>query len=135
MKQSTQCAKTAIQVLYSNFSGNKATQYGVEKEPLALVDVQERCNIKVTPAGLFIDEDKPYLAATPDGLIGEDGLVEIKCAYSLEKMSPAEGIASGRIKYCMMKNGHLILKKNHDYMYQIQGQLYITRRKFCNFAL
>ncbi|KAG8239360.1 hypothetical protein J437_LFUL018853 [Ladona fulva] len=100
-------------------SGNKATHYGVEKELLALVDVQERCNIKVTPAGLFIDEDKPYLAATPDGLIGEDGVVEIKRPYSLEKMSPAEGIASGRIKYCMMKDGHLILKKNHDYMYQI----------------
>ncbi|KAG8227302.1 hypothetical protein J437_LFUL004851 [Ladona fulva] len=60
--------------------------------------------LRVTPAGLFIDEDKPYLAATPDGLIGEDGVVEIKCPYSLEKMSPAEGIASGRIKYCIMKD-------------------------------
>ncbi|KAG8233224.1 hypothetical protein J437_LFUL012429 [Ladona fulva] len=95
----------------------------------------QESNIKVTPAGLFIDEDKPYLAATPDGLIGEDGVVEIKCPYSLEKMSPAEGIASGRIEYCIMKDGHLILKKNHDYMYQIQGQLHITRRKFCIFAL
>ncbi|KAG8231085.1 hypothetical protein J437_LFUL011053 [Ladona fulva] len=55
MKQSTPCAKKVIQVLYSNFSGNKATQYGVEKEPLALVDVQERCNIKVTPAGVKME--------------------------------------------------------------------------------
>ncbi|KAG8233446.1 hypothetical protein J437_LFUL010557 [Ladona fulva] len=110
MKQSTSCAKKVIQVLSSNFS---ATQYGVEKEPLALV--QERCNMKVTPTGLFIDEDKPYLAATPDGLVGEHGLVEIKCSYSVVKMSPAEGIASGRDKYC--------------------GQLHITRRKFYIFAL
>ncbi|KAG8239235.1 hypothetical protein J437_LFUL012559 [Ladona fulva] len=53
-------------------------------------------------------------------------------------MSPAEGIASGRIKYCMMKDGHLILKNSgliHDYTYQIQGQLHITRRKFCISAL
>ncbi|KAG8238152.1 hypothetical protein J437_LFUL017265 [Ladona fulva] len=91
--------------------------------------------MKVTPAGLFIDDVKPYLAATPDGLVGEDGLVEIKCPYFFEKMSPADGIASGRIKYCMMKDGHLILKKNHDYIYQTQGQLHITRRKFCIFAL
>ncbi|GFV45497.1 yqaJ domain-containing protein [Trichonephila clavipes] len=36
---------------------------------------------EVKICGLFVDKDKPFLCASPDGLVG-DGLIEIKCPYS-----------------------------------------------------
>ena len=36
----------------------------------------------VEPFGLFIDSTYSYLAATPDGLIGTNAVVEVKCFYT-----------------------------------------------------
>ncbi|GFV27600.1 hypothetical protein TNCV_2522851 [Trichonephila clavipes] len=37
---------------------------------------------EVKICGLFVDKDKPFLCASPDGLVGDDGLIENKCPYS-----------------------------------------------------
>ena len=73
---------------------------------------------KILLCGLFIDKEKPYLCTTPDGLIDDDGIVEVKCPYSAREMSPEEGI-----------------RKKHQYYFQVQGQLHITKRKYCIFFL
>ncbi|GBP79799.1 hypothetical protein EVAR_56855_1 [Eumeta japonica] len=46
--------------------------------------VQERVNIE--PCGIFIDEELPFIGASPDGLIGSDTCVEIKCPVVAYKM-------------------------------------------------
>ena len=33
----------------------------------------------VEPCGLFVDTNKPFLAASPDGVVGRDAVVEVKC--------------------------------------------------------
>ena len=30
---------------------------------------------------MFIDPEHPFLPTSPDGLVGEDGLVEVKCPH------------------------------------------------------
>ena len=45
-------------------------------------------NCKVLPAGLFVDFNLPFLAATSDSLIGNDAIIEIKCPYSAKDFSP-----------------------------------------------
>ncbi|KAJ8872464.1 hypothetical protein PR048_026069 [Dryococelus australis] len=40
-------------------------------------------NVKVEPCGLIVKKEMPYLGASPDGLIGNDGLVEVKCLPSV----------------------------------------------------
>jgi hypothetical protein len=35
--------------------------------------------VNIEPSGLMVDIEKFYLAASPDGLIRDDELVEIKC--------------------------------------------------------
>ncbi|KAF0701150.1 Exonuclease, partial [Aphis craccivora] len=40
--------------------------------------------------GIFVDSENPYLGATPDGLIGSDGIVEVKCPSSAEHLTPEE---------------------------------------------
>jgi len=42
--------------------------------------------------GYNLDEFNFFIRATPDGLIDEDGLVEIKCPHSAADLTPEEGI-------------------------------------------
>lgn len=61
------------------------------------------------------DRDKLF-GCSPDGLVDKDGLVEIKC--------PSSAI---HVKY-LLEN-----KLPTEYIQQIQGQLFITGRKWCDF--
>nr|CAD7205099.1 unnamed protein product [Timema douglasi] len=46
----------------------------------------------------FLHRDIPYLGASPDGLIGEDGIVEVKCPFSAAEITPEEVVLAGKIK-------------------------------------
>lgn len=70
---------------------------------------------KVHNGGFFIYND--WVGASPDGLIGKDGLIEIKCPKF-----------STQIGYLLKKE----LPK--DYFYQVHGQLLVTDRQWCDFV-
>lgn len=53
--------------------------HGIENEKQALLQLQRQENVDILPCGLFIDPIHPFIGATPDGLIGDDTIVEIKC--------------------------------------------------------
>lgn len=91
--------------------------------------------IKIQPAGLFVDVELQFLAASPDGLIDTDALIEVKCPSTISMMTPNEAIENGTLKWAYMKNGELYLKQNHNYFYQIQGQLHITQRLYAYFLI
>jgi putative phage-type endonuclease len=63
------------------FTGNQATAYGQFHEAGAIVDFEMATGKKVKPSQFYKYGD--WLGATPDGEIGEDGLIEVKCPYSL----------------------------------------------------
>jgi len=56
-----------------------------------------------------------YLAASPDGLIGNDEIVEIKCPQSIKDYTPEEAVNNKKLKYMIYNNEKLILKKNNCY--------------------
>lgn len=62
------------------FKGNALTQYGIDHE-LDAITAYERLRGVLTHGyqSSFVHPDYPWLAATPDALVGEDGLVEAKC--------------------------------------------------------
>jgi hypothetical protein len=100
----------------SEFKGNVATNYGTHNEPIALADYELKYNTKIELTGFHTFED--WLGASPDGLIGDDGLIEIKCPYSLRDKTPVEFKS---IDY-----------QTH-YWLQIQIQLLVTGREWCHF--
>nr|CAD7418951.1 unnamed protein product [Timema cristinae] len=60
--------------------------------------LQLQINIDVTNCGLFVDKDQPFLAASPNGLVGDNEIVEIKCPMTIsdsENLSSAA--ASGKV--------------------------------------
>ena len=99
----------------SEFQGNAATQWGTMNEPGACAEYEMETGNTVELCGFYKHEH--WLGASPDGLLGSNGLVEFKCPYSMRK-------GEGRFKTA--------LEQMHYYA-QMQIQLFITDRDFCDF--
>ncbi|GFY10133.1 yqaJ domain-containing protein [Trichonephila clavipes] len=80
-KKSTPCSKLVMCIVYGRDLCNAAMKYGLANE-IALKQYEREYSTEVKICGLFVDKDKPFLCASPDGLVGDDGLIEIKCPYS-----------------------------------------------------
>ena len=63
------------------FTGNAATNHGERMEPVALAFYQSHTGNVVEETGLVKHDKHEFLGASPDGLIGIDGGLEIKCPY------------------------------------------------------
>ncbi|XP_042912555.1 uncharacterized protein [Parasteatoda tepidariorum] len=132
-KNSTLCGKLVKRIVYPESIVTKALEYGKVKEKEALLDYCKQTGYKVDSCGLFVCAEKPFLCASPDGLIGKEGLVEIKCPYSARLYrNLSEASQSHNIGLKIDETGSLYLPKSHKYFYQIQGQLAITQRQWCD---
>ncbi|GFU83301.1 yqaJ domain-containing protein [Trichonephila clavipes] len=83
-KKSTPCSKLVMRIVYGRDLCNAAMKYGLAhtNEEITRKQYEREYSTEVKTCGLFVDKDKPFLCATPDGLVGDDGLIEIKCPYS-----------------------------------------------------
>ena len=96
---------------------NHAMQRGVEVEPEARQAYEIETFQAVIETGFYICSDIPESGASPDGLIGDDGLVEIKCPNTATHI---DTLLTGTI--------------DQGYIYQMQWQMYATGRKWCDFV-
>lgn len=58
---------------------NRHLQWGVQFESAAKLDYEVHTGHMIVDTGFWVHPDYPWLGASPDGLIGSDGLVEVKC--------------------------------------------------------
>lgn len=104
---------------------SRSTTHGLINETVALKKYAERYNLCPISCGLFISKIKPYLAASPDALLGDETVIEIKCPFARRNIM----ITPETVPYLVFENGILTLKKTSPYFYQIQGQMYLLFRK------
>lgn len=128
---------------YKHINPNiKSIKHGLETEPIAkkcyIEDYHKlgHTDISVSDCGLFVDIESPYLAASPDVLISCSccgiGMAEIKCPL-IPKCSTCNSFCKCILPNCLyIVDDNIHLKKNHSYFAQIQGQLAITKRKWCD---
>ncbi|XP_067216539.1 uncharacterized protein [Linepithema humile] len=136
MRSTTSCAATVKAILYPPYIDNAAIKYGRDNEEVAKKELALQLNKEVIPCGLFIDTENPCLGASPDGLIDGNGLVEIKCPLSAENLTVEKAIETlPSLKAIFDKKNPQKMNQNHRYYYQIQGQLNITQREYCIFAV
>jgi len=62
------------------FTGNIATEYGSANEFTAVCDFEAAPGFTVTDTGFH---KKDWLGASPDGLISEDAVLEVKCPFGI----------------------------------------------------
>ena len=106
--------------------------HGKKYEGTARRTYSEKSNSVVVDSGIVVSLEMPYVGCSPDGLIGEDGIIEIKCPYTARE----EIISAKSVPY-LSKNsgGSLTLDTNHLYYYQVMGTLFCTDRKWCDFVV
>ena len=58
---------------------SKAIEEGIENEPFARAAYEVRYGVPVDEVGLVLHEKNERTAASPDGLVGTEGMVQFKC--------------------------------------------------------
>ena len=53
-------------------------KYGLESESAAVKQYEIQTSLSVTPTRLWVNPQFSYIACSPHGLVGDDGLLEIK---------------------------------------------------------
>ena len=90
-------------------------------------------------AGLFVNIEYAHLGASPDGVIACDccgeGLIEIKCLYKHRTVHPLS--VTNDKDFCLQVNEQeeMCLSHDHPYFLQIQGQLVICDKDYCDFIV
>ena len=96
---------------------NAAMRMGTEQEPVARQAYEARSGNLVEEAG-FITTDDGKFGVSVDGLVDEDGIIEIKTMVS-----------SGTLFRAVVEGDH------SDYIDQINGALWLLGRKWCDLVL
>lgn len=100
-----------------DISGLRALEWGNEMEPLAIRAYEAHTFLSVHSPQKFVCLPGRMVGGTPDGLVGIDGVIEVKCPNS---------------------DNHLLnltmTGQESDYLYQMQGYLWLTGRQWCDFV-
>ena len=110
-------------------------QDGLDSEPEIIQKYSKLTGQSVSKCGFFICEKYPFLGASPDSLIGSEGLVEAKKIHLREKETLNKALLRQRIcKESSYNPDELDINKNHKYYFQVQQQLLCTQRSWCDFV-
>lgn len=94
-----------------------AMQHGTETEPQARAFYEMEMGVDVEQTGFIPHPTLTMTGASPDGLVGADGLVEIKCPQPAKHIATLTGAAIDR-----------------KYLLQMQWQMVCTGRAWCDFV-
>lgn len=106
------CGGTAAAVFQ-----NAAMRFGTEQEPIARMELEARNGYLVQEAGFAVTPDGAF-GVSVDGLVGDDGIIEIKTMVSSDTLFTA--VVDGDIS---------------AYRDQIVGALWLTGRQWCDLVL
>ena len=93
-----------------------AMQWGTDNEPFARSEYEVVNDVMIQEVGFIDHPEIPNFGASPDGLVGEDGAIEIKCPNSATHI---ETLFTGKVK--------------PEYFYQMHTVIMCTGRQWCDF--
>lgn len=96
---------------------NSAMQWGIDTEPQARAAYAMEVGAEPVEIGFLLHPSISQSGASPDGLVGDDGMVEIKCPNSATHIATLTGAGIDR-----------------KYLYQMQWQMACAGRAWCDFA-
>lgn len=109
------CAERLTDSMVSRYV-NDAMTWGIEHEAEARDRYEEVTGTLVTPCGFALHGEIAFFGASPDGLVGDDGLIEIKCPTTSTYIA---WVADG------------VVPEQHKA--QMTAQLAVTGRRFVDF--
>lgn len=100
------------------FVGNRATEWGSFNEEGAQAEYTMETGRVVQETGFHVDPGADWLGASPDGLVGDDGVVEIKCPFGQRDKNPPQFKTA---------------EQQPHYWAQMQVEMVCTDRQWCDF--
>ena len=125
----TYIEEKAAEIIYNSpapFFTNSAMDWGTENEQTAIDAYKNITGVDVVPVGFVTVGD--HTGTSPDGLINTSepaGLIEIKCPYN--RVNHLQNVLT-------LKTGDDLKKHSKQYYYQVQHQMYVTGRVYCDFV-
>ena len=95
---------------------NSAMQWGIDNEAEAISWYWLRTKADVTHVGFCLHDEHERWGASPDGLVDDTGLVEVKCPSTKNHLL------------------HIDKGAQNQYIAQMQWQMIVTGRKWCDFV-
>lgn len=95
----------------------QAMQWGMDQEPFAVRAYLDRHTICYENFPAFVERTDITVGVSPDGLLDENGLLEIKCLQ-----------APNHLDYIRRRS------LPAEYVPQVQGSLWVTERNWCDFV-
>lgn len=116
--------KYKVQIVAERMTGvvaesysNASMEWGVEQEGFAVMAYESMRDVLVDKTGFWLHPSIKWLGVSPDRLVDADGLIEVKCPNTTTHL------------------GYLFEKKiPPEYYKQIQCQLWVTGRQWCDFV-
>jgi len=99
-----------------DFYSNRAMEWGTATEDSARLAYEFSTGNDVEQVGMLVHPELADVGFSPDGLVGDDGAIEIKCP---ETATHIQTLTSGKIPA--------------KYMEQVLGVMWVTGRKWCDF--
>ena len=112
----------------------QAINWGIINESEAKKVFQQKTNLCIEESGLWLHLSG-MLGASPDGLVGRNALLEVKCPFTQRDSTIEEAVSSDNFYIKKNPEGHYELKKEHVYWHQVQGQLHLSEREICFFVV
>lgn len=111
----------------------QAVRWGVVNEKEGIKAFTKLTMKVVKDCGLWLHKSG-VLGASPDGLVDDNAIIEVKCPYTHRNSTIEEAVKDP--KFCLVKRGAgYCLKQSHHYWHQVQGQLFITGKQICYFVV
>ncbi|KAH9633011.1 hypothetical protein HF086_000371 [Spodoptera exigua] len=73
-------------------------KHGKKNEHTDIAALQKKLNVVIEECGLFIDDEFPFLGATPDGKY-EHRIIEFKCPASCYNLEPDDAIRQKKMTF------------------------------------
>lgn len=101
---------------------NDAMRWGTEFEPDAIEFYELLTGNKVEEIAFI--EHSENVGGSPDGFIGENGAIEVKCPFN----------PINHIKHCLLNSAKDLEKLNKGYYWQCIGVLWLSGRQWIDFV-
>jgi putative phage-type endonuclease len=113
-----------LELAYERISGDMAPKFvnaamsrGSELEPDAADAYTVETGEMLEEIGFVLHDELP-IGCSPDRLVGDDGLIEIKCPFDVKRV----------LQFWASKDAS-------EYIHQIQGQMWLTGRRWCDLCV
>lgn len=106
--------------------------HGRKYEDVAISSYMSVTDHDVKKCGIVVSSEKPFLSCSPDGVISNSYVVEVKCPFTARDKQISQ-VTVPYLKHDLSSGYYL--EKSHDYYYQVQGQLFCTGANKCDFIV